>query len=526
MENPKKQKQKAAKKKKQYKPPKGISAAELEKRLKQREQALNRRISSLSSPQLRPILVAGNSKLRGTQAVLTAMIDPDNAPPTRLPGGGKPTFVVRLRRVLPASVVPAAATGANQLTPNSGFCVKRRDPRCAQIISQYNAAGASVYQLLSNSGGSVIGTDSKGNLLPACAGYVSGHDRHEEFYLPWIFADELPRLWFQNEAANPSSLTVTGLTAATSYTVTVSFLLAGIYLSVTVAAITDGFGVGTFTLAATDYAGFAVFRLALTATPTTYITAPSMAMNDNSRGMVRFLAAPQFWQEIAAVDAIRTNFASLMYSDRTAKNFSQGDICSYQASGGDSFEKMLGATGPAAFTGLDPYGSVPSFNDGFKGPYNKGKYIPLKFRGDPREEQMQNIADSTEAWEIEPIKFSDQMDYLYIGFNFGPSTVGAPVPMGEWTGVEGDEGETESQWKETKVPSTHPDVFKEAKWCFSQVKADFENPSHLSKIWSWVKANAPHILEGVARAVGQAGPYGAAASAGLGGAAQVLRMIP
>lgn len=525
MENPKKQKQKAAKKKKQYKPPKGLSAAELEKRLKQREQALNRRISSLSSPQLRPILRAENSKLRGTQAVLAALIDPDNAPPMRLPGGGKPTFVVKLRATLAASIVPASedvATKSIQLTPNSGFAVKRRDPRCSLIVYRFNATGASVYQALSDSGTTVTGLDSNGYRIIGAMAYSSGFERHGDFYLPWVFADQRTRVWFQSESARPSTVTMSGLTAATSYTLTLHAVLNGVALSLILVAISDGAGIVVFTVTG-ELAGYCAFRLAATAAIGVYLGSSTMSLEDNSQGMVQHLAAPQFWQEITSVDSIRTNAASLMYSDRTASQFSQGDICSYQASGGDVWEKMLAPSGPAGFLSCDPYGQVPSFNNGYKGPYKKGKYIPLKFVDDPREQQMRNISDSSEPYEIAPIVQEESTDYLFIGFNFGLSQAGAPTPMGEWTAVEGDEGETESQWKETRVPDMHPDVLKEAKYCFSQVKCDFENPSHLSKIWSWVKANAPHILETVGRAVGQAGPYGAAAAAGLGTVSGIIR---
>lgn len=518
-------KQKPPKKTRKPSKPAGITLQEFERRMKQRENALVQRYAAASSPQLKPLLMQ-QYKLRGAANALRALIDPDNAEPIRLPGG-KPTFVVKLRQVLPASIVPTAANAAgqaDQLKPNSGFSVKLRDPRCSQICYQYDATGASTYNLIAGDG-TVAGAQLQveGWLNYTVAQLTAGIDRHGDYYLPWIFADGLPRFWFGTETSNASTVLMTGLTASTGYTLKISVLLNGVVVQKTFTATSDAGGIATFTINSTMN-GFCAFGVYVTATGV--FARPSLTqLRDNSKGMTRFLAAPQFWQNFVDIDSIRTNAASLMYSDRTASQFSQGDICSYQASGGDPFEKLLGCQGPLDYSALDPYGTVPSFQNGFKGPYKKGKYIPLKLIDDPREHQLINISDSSQPWDLPPIVFANQTDYLFIGFNFGLSQAGAPTPMGEWTAVEGDEGECDSQWRETKIPHLHPDVLKEVRFAFSQQKCDFENPSHLSRIWSWVKQNAPHILDVIGKAVGNAGPYGAAASAGLGGVSGVLRAL-
>jgi len=475
-----------------------MSPAEFERRLKQREAAFVRKFASAKSNGVAVMQAASKASLRGARETLAALIDPCNAPPQRLPGG-RPTFVNRLHHIEASLVAPASAPGL--LTPNSGFGVVRRDPRCALIYSKYESAMAktSIYELKNELGGTVdLKINDDGFVEPTVAGHVGGIDTHGDFVLPWVFEDGTPRLWFQNEPLPPatatSSVTATVHTPSITYSCDTSFLLNGVYTVVTVTALANGAGRCVFQLPAAPYVGFAAFRFY--ASPGAYERVDDVTLNDNSSMKVRFLALPQFWTNVQDIDALRVNAASIMFSDRTAENYSQGDIVAYQASGGDPFEKMLGAN-DATSSGMDPYSTVADFQDMFEGAYKKGRYIPLKPTENPRELEMINLADAGAPWEIPPIEFADQENYLFIGFNVGTLGAGVPSPIGKWTAYYGIEGECESQWRETAIPRYHPDVLKEAKWCFSQVKCNFENPSHLAKVWAWVKANAPHVLNAI-----------------------------
>jgi len=425
--------------------------------------------------------------------LLLALTDPMHAEPFRLPGG-KPTFCNRLHYELASSVPPANA--GTLLMPNSGFAIVRRDPRCFMLVTQYvGSAQTSVYELISPENGNVLSSKS-GGYFANVANYVGGQQTHGANYVAWVFSDGGTRFWFQNESASTSSVVITGLTASTGYTLTIDFFFAGVNTVITINATSDVTGSATFQLPASNLVGYALFKVAVTATGAAVADVNSLTLNDNSTTKVRHLALPFFWTTINDIDCVRINSASLMNSDRTAENYSQGDNVAFQAAGADAWDKMLGASGPAN-QNLDPYSTCANFNDKFEGPYKKGRYIPLKSTGDPRERQMLDMATDSDIWEITPINVTEQLDYLYVGFNVGVLGSGVPAPMSKWIAACHVEGEAESQWRETRIPNCHPDIVKEAEWAFSQVKCDFENPSHLSRIWAWVKANAPHILDAV-----------------------------
>ena len=500
MESNKKPKAKKpqAKKLKEYKPKAGLSAEELSRRLKQREAALMRKFASASSPQVAAVQRSAKATLRGARECLAALIDPANAEPFRLPGGGRPTFVNKLHYIQASAVVPASASAL--LAPNCGFAVVRRDPRCALIYSFYKAAPgqSSTYQLMKADGSTTLPQGPGGYLLCTIAKYVvgSGFATHGDYLVPWVFEDGIPRVWFQSETANNSSVGMSGLAATTSYILTISGQLNGVETSVGITATSDGSGNVAFSTIS-QFVGYAKFRVAASATPNNFLSPTSVTFTDNSTTKVAHLALPQFWTNFQDIDSVRINAASLMYSDRTADQYSQGDIVAYQASGGDTWEKFIGVgtTGSSSAQGLDTYTSVTAYQDMYEGKYKKGRFIPLKPSDDPRELELLNISEAGNAYEIPPIDFARQRNFLYIGFNVGTLGSGVPSPIGKFTAWYGIEGESESQWRETRIPTVHPDVLKEAKWIFAQAKCDFENPSHLKAIWDWVKKNAPHILD-------------------------------
>lgn len=435
-----------------------------------------------------------------------ALIDPDNYPPFRLPDGGRPTFTASLRDV---EAIADNQADTQFLTASSGFAVARRDPRCALIVSKGGQV-PSTYELISTNGS---------NAFPACvagtqvdfsiARYSVGSPRHGAFLMPWLFNDNQKRIWIQSPNGSAAQITMSGLAASTSYTLRLNWLLGKQQISESVAATSSAGGVWTGVCAA-PRAGY-VSIYAASALPANY----TIAFTDNSATGICHLAAPNFWETLNDIDALRINSLSLMCSDRTNALTTQGDICAYQASGGVNWDETLRLV-PNTAGNNDPYTAIVSNTKlCHKGEYKKGRYLPYKPTADPREVEYLDIGDSTNPWDIPAVEFSQQTNYLIIGYN--SNLVGASTKLiGEWTMCMHVEGESESQWRDSRAPTMHPDVLKEAKHAIAPIVFDFENPSHLAKIWSAIR-NVGRIILPYASAATAALPpqYQAGAQAGL-----------
>lgn len=434
-----------------------------------------------------------------------ALIDPDNYPPFRYPDGGRPTFVASLRD----TEALADNQGDTQfLTASSGFAVARRDPRCALIVSK-GALAPSVYELIGPSGS---------NAFPAIAGfqaldfsivkYVSGNKRHGDYMSPWVFNDGAKRFWAQSPNGSALSITVSGLAASTSYTFRLSWLLGKQVQidNVTATSSAGGVWIGSIPAPRAGYLSI----MPSTGLPSSF----TVAFTDNSATGVCHLAAPNFWDSIADIDSIRVNSLSLMCSDRTNAFKTQGDIVAYQASGGVNWDETLRLV-PTTTGGNDPYTTITTNTKlCHKGEYKKGRYIPYKPTADPREVEFLDIGDSTAPWDLPPVTFSEQVNYLIIGYNSNLN--GADKLIGEWTMNMHIEGESESQWRDSRPPTMHPDVLKEAKHAIAPLVFDFENPSHLAKIWAAIKGVGRIILPYASAATAALPPqYQAGAQAGL-----------
>jgi hypothetical protein len=312
--------------------------------------------------------------------------------------------------------------------------------------------------------------------------YVAGTDkRHGDFMLPWVFNDGRPRFWLQSPSGKEASFRFTGLAVSTSYTLNVSWLLARQITTDSISATSDASGNATFNcssigLSRKGYVALSMNNLNISAGVTIRVT------DQSSTGFCHE-AAPDFWDEIGSIDSIRVNSMSLMCSDRTNELTTQGDIMSYQCSGGVAWDELYGLnTGTG---NLDPYTAITGQTKlCYKGFYKKGKYLPAKSSGDARETQFIELGDSTNPWDLPPIQFQNQLNFVTIGYN---SHVNTGALIGEWTIVHHVEGESESQWRDSRPPLMHPDVLKEARHLLSAQEYDFENVSHLSKIWNIIK---------------------------------------
>jgi hypothetical protein len=302
---------KKPKKIKQYVKKDGITVEEFERRLKQRENAMLQRIKKTSSPAVGQFIQKSGATLRGTQAVLGSLIDPEAYDPVRLANGGKETFVLRLKRVLSATT---SSTLAVSLTPNSTFLVARRDVRCSLIYHQYQMSGsqASTYQANSPGGLTTLNVDENGFAVVGAMSYSSGWARHEAWQIPWVFADGSTRVWFQSEAATPSTIAFNTLAVTTSYTFTANFVLNGVYSIRQISASTNASGAYTWNFNNTPIAGYVAVSVVLNST-SAIVEEYGYYLQDNSVSAVRHLAAPSFWTQLASIDSLRINSASLMF---------------------------------------------------------------------------------------------------------------------------------------------------------------------------------------------------------------------
>jgi len=432
----------------------------------------------------RPV-VAPKSNNMEVASVLAAMIDPDDSDAFRLPGGA-PTFVNKLRRKVQVQSPPAGAP----MQVNAGFAVIRRDPRLASVHYEYKGTGqSSTYALRSQSNPATLRGAASAFIPVALAENTAGYDRHDSKMIPVVYRDGLARIWFQHEQANASQIVFGGLTISTAYSGVISWVLNGINLTDNINFTTDASGNATLTLGAFDRMGYVAISL------NAAIAAATISLVDNSKNIFRHLPLPELFSSALDVDNMRVNAASAMLSDRSSILITQGNCLSYQAGGGEDWSSLL-ELNPNTNLSIDPYGLAARSQKPFTAPYKEGRYIPLKPVDNPFESVMLEMFDGGVPASVSPIVMSQQTDYLYVAFNVG-SVDGGGSNAAEYTMVWDVEGETDSQWFENEIPHIHPDVIKEARYIFSQQICNFGNPGHLSKIWGWVKRNAPKVLNAI-----------------------------
>jgi hypothetical protein len=461
----------------------GVSRSESKRRAEQSRR--DKAQQTTHSKPVQPFATAGYSP--EVLRVIGALIDPDNYPPFRLPDGGRPTALAQLRD---ARALQSNATDTTELVAAAGFAVARRDPRCALIVTE-GGHGVSMYDVICPNGTTApLRSITSNNPWPVgCLQYVAGTDkRHGQYVAPWVFNDGIPRFWLQSPVGKEASIRITLLNASTAYTMNVNWLCGKQQVIDGITATSDASGTIIFNFSSIGTARQGYVYFSLTSGSGAGCT---VRITDQSTTAVTHNAAPGFWDTIADIDSIRVNSFSLMCSDRSADLTTQGDIVGYQSSGGVGWDEVLGLA-PGHPGGLDPYTAITAQTKlCFKGAYKRGRYYPVKSSADPREADLLDIGDSTAPWDIPPINFQEQMNFLIIAYNTKQTSAAI---IGEWTMAMHCEYETESQWRNAQKAIMHPDVLKEAKHAIAGVDFDFENPSHLAKVWNIVKRAAKHIL--------------------------------
>jgi hypothetical protein len=197
---------------------------------------------------------------------------------------------------------------------------------------------------------------------------------------------------------------------------------------------------------------------------------------------------PKLEDQLGDIDAIRVNSLSMLYSDRTAELNSQGSVVTFQVSGADDWAQHAGL-GQTVGNSVNNYGTVAEYNTAKNGPYKKGRYNFCKLSG-IEDLRMIDIGEGTGSNRyMPPIQYmddEDDRDYIIMLFDASNAT----SLNGQWTFCWHIESETESQWRDVESPVMHPDVFKDAQWVSAQADQDYENPSHLKKVWDFVKKGA------------------------------------
>lgn len=400
------------------------------------------------------------------------------------------------------------ANDVTLLTPYSGFAVARRDPRCALIVGQGGCPSTNLQLVAPTGNVNFPAIPANTPIRIGTIRHVAGYKRHGDYMCPWVFDDGLPRFWLQSPAGSQAQFQATGLTPSVSTTFNLDCQLGKQRVTIPVTATTDGSGTAVFTLPASR-AGY------MSMSCTTVIPAgATFILFDQSQYAVRHLAAPNFWANVADIDSIRVNSLALMYSDRTSEFTTQGDIVAYQASGGVGWDEVL-KLDPSTTGSNDPYTAITANTRlCFRGKYKNGRYLPIKSSADPREATFIELGDSTAPWDLKPIIFGDQLNYLIFAFN---ANLSAGKLVGEWSMMMHVEGESESQWRDSQTPTMHPDILKEARHIVAGLTLDLENPKHLAFLWNVIKKVTQTVLPYASAATSALPPqYQAGARIGLG----------
>lgn len=437
------------------------------------------------------------------KAVLAAQLDPYNSDPVRLSENtGRPTAVNKLFRIEPAGSTPITASGT-VLAANCGAAVLFRDPRIASIKYEVRLSNSRTYtaQFVNAGGLSYAGTGpGVGSYLqPVGFNFTSGTWRaHGDRVAMLRDIEGVDRFWVDVEPSGSSTtvFTFTGLAATATVNVVMTRELRGVITETSVALSTNGFGVATWTVPAGQSGRYAIlFETDCTARTNVGFTVATSCPHAFCQRML-----PELENQAADVDGMRINSASILYSDRSAELYAQGSIVTCQISGDEDWAQHVGLEQTVG-NAVNNYSVVAAYNIAKKGVYKHGRYNFLKLSG-IKDIEMNDICEGDGANRyFAPVEYMQMRDYIVVLFDAGNAT----SLIGEWTFSWHTEIETESQWREIKVPSLHPDVFKDVLYVVGQASQDYENPKHLKAVWNFVK-KAAGVLSTVAGAVAPALP--------------------
>jgi len=450
------------------------------------------------------------------KAVLAAQLDPYNSDPVRLSENtGRPTAANRLFRVESAGS-SGVSTSGTVLSPNCGFAAIFRDPRLASVRYEVRSSAARTYRAQFVTNGSLgftgVGPSPSQYLRPVGFLFTGGSWRaHGDRVAMLQDVEGVDRVWVDVEPAGSSTtiFTFTGLSPSSTINVTMERELRGIITETAVALSSNASGTATWTVPVGRSGRYAV----------SFFTNQNTALigwqiDTSCPHAFCHRMLPELENQAADIDGLRINSASIMYSDRTAELYAQGNIVTCQISGDEDWAQHVGLE-QAVGNAVNNYSVVAGYNIAKKGAYKNGRYNFLKLSGIKDIEMLDICSGDGANRYFEPVPYMKMFDYLVVLYDAGNAT----SLIGEWNLCWHTEIETESQWRDVRVPQLHPDVFKDVLFVVGQASQDYENPKHLKAVWNFVK-KAAGVLSTVGMAAapmtGKFAPAVALGAAGLG----------
>lgn len=437
------------------------------------------------------------------KGALAAQIDPFNADPVRFSENtGRPTAVNKLFRVDSAGS-SSVSTNGTVLAPNCGFAAVYRDPRLASVRYEVRSSASRTYSAYFASAGA-LGPNTRGPtsgeyLRPVEFRFTAGSWQAHGSRVPMLQDIEgVDRVWVDVEPSGSSTtqFLFAGLTPSSTVNIIVERELRGVITQTAVALGTTGVGTASWTVPVGQSGRYAIFF----GTDQSGNTNVQWQITTNCPHAFCHRMLPELENQIADIDGMRINSASILYSDRSAELYSQGSIVTCQISGDEDWAEHAGLEQTVGGS-VNNYSVVAAYNIAKKGKYKAGRYNFLKLSG-IKDLDMLDICEGDGSTKyFAPVPYMQMKDYIVVLYDAG----NAATLTGEWTICWHTEIETESQWREVKVPSLHPDVFTDVQFTVGQASQDYENPKHLKAIWNFVK-KAAGVLSTVGGAVGPALP--------------------
>lgn len=196
----------------------------------------------------------------------------------------------------------------------------------------------------------------------------------------------------------------------------------------------------------------------------------------NSTGKVwAHLPLPFAEKNLASVDSAKIYGVSIMYTNRAAPIYRQGDIASVQIPNGRFWTDYL------------DYRSIASLNDADSRSVENGVYGFLK----PTMPNDLNFKDQDRF----DISMSDVDSFFLLNPDSDFLAVCAHIKVadgqdGYWTAGYALEYRTTDQWREQKAPDVNVEVTNAAIQLLSRLPQWHDNPLHLSDIGNWIKDRA------------------------------------
>lgn len=449
--------------------------------------------------------------------LMGAITDPFHCPPVRLPlAAGRPTAANRLFAIEKAGSTPVG-TSELPLAANVGFSAVFRNPNRGYIKYEVKGAGADSQYVFKFDNGGQLTTNAPGPapgdyLRPACLDLASGWDRHGSRACTYTGSDGIPRVYLDVECGtSTTTLLIGGLAPSANTTFNLSRLWKGNVTTTQVVIPVDGTGLGAIAVPAQQPGYYAVQAV-------TDLSGRTLAAQYSTTCPYSFRHRPVPGLEniIPVAGSARVTAASQMISDRTAPIYAQGSVVEYQAAGDEDWADLAGLAGTVA-TDSNGYDELADINLARNGDYHKGRYNFLKYNGIQDAVMAEIAVGSGNDRYPAPVDLTADMDFLVMSYD----ATNATQLNGQWTFCWHLEFETKSQLYPVAPSDIHPSVMDDVTYAMGYVDQDYENESHLKKLWRAIQGGA-RMVGKIAPMIGAAYPPAMPAAALASGVANLL----